>query len=41
MIRLSKDSMEDKLVWKKEYTLVLLLNALYVLIFYFVMIAFS
>lgn len=36
-----KDSMEDKLVWKKEYTLVLVLNTLYILIFYFVMIAYS
>lgn len=33
--------MEDKLVWKKEYTLVLVLNTLYILIFYFVMIAYS
>jgi len=33
--------MEDKLVWKREYTLVLILNTLYILIFYFVMTAYS
>lgn len=33
--------MEDKLVWKKEYTLVLVLNTLYILIFYFVMTAYT
>ena len=31
--------MEDKLIWKKEYTLVLVLNALYILAFYFMMTA--
>jgi hypothetical protein len=29
--------MENKLVWKKSYTLVLLLNVLYILLFYFLM----
>jgi hypothetical protein len=33
--------MEDKLVWKREYTLVLILNTLYILIFYFVMTSYS
>ncbi|SHG35072.1 hypothetical protein SAMN04488116_1100 [Flagellimonas flava] len=29
--------MQSKLVWKREYTVVLLLNAIYILIFYFIM----
>lgn len=29
--------MENKPVWKKEYSVVLLLNVLYVLMFYFIM----
>jgi hypothetical protein len=33
--------MDDNRIWKKEYTLVLILNALYILIFYFVMTSFS
>lgn len=31
--------MEDEKTWKKEYSLVLILNILYVLIFYFIMIS--
>ncbi len=34
-----KDEMKEKMVWKREYTLVLVLNALYILIFYFIMIS--
>ncbi len=34
---MSKDSMDNKMVWKKEYTIVILLNAIYILIFYFIM----
>ncbi len=33
--------MENEVHWKKEYTLVLVLNTLYILIFYFVMTAFT
>jgi hypothetical protein len=36
-----KDNMEDKRVWKKEYTVVLVLNTLYVIIFYLVMTAYT
>lgn len=36
-----KDNMDQKYLWKKEYTVVLLLNALYIIIFYLVMIAYS
>jgi len=32
--------MLDKLIWKKEYTLVLVLNIVYVLIFYYIMSAY-
>ncbi len=32
--------MQDKLVWKKEYSLVLVLNIAYILIFYYLMSAF-
>jgi hypothetical protein len=31
--------MKEKMVWKREYTLVLVLNALYILIFYYIMIS--
>jgi len=31
--------MEVKFVWKREYTLVLVLNAIYILVFYFIMTA--
>lgn len=33
--------MLEKLTWKKEYTLVLVLNTIYVLIFYFIMTSYS
>lgn len=29
--------MYDKFIWKKEYTLVLVLNAIYIIIFYLIM----
>jgi len=29
--------MQDKFDWKKEYTAVLILNVIYILIFYFIM----
>lgn len=29
--------MKEKMVWKQEYTLVLILNVLYILFFYFIM----
>ncbi len=32
--------MLEKLVWKKEYSLVLILNLVYVLFFYYIMTAF-
>jgi len=35
---MSKDGMDNKLVWKKEYGLVLFLNAIYIVIFYIIMI---
>jgi hypothetical protein len=34
-----KDEMKEKMVWKREYTLVLVLNALYILIFYVIMVS--
>ncbi len=34
---MSKVSMDNKMEWKKEYTIVILLNAIYILIFYFIM----
>jgi hypothetical protein len=34
---MSKDNMDNKMEWKKEYTIVILLNAIYILIFYFIM----
>lgn len=33
--------MEDKITWKKEYTLVLILNLLYVLFFSYIMASFT
>ena len=35
---MSKDNMVKKVEWKKEYSIVLLLNTIYILIFYFIMI---
>lgn len=29
--------MHDKFIWKKEYTLVIFLNAIYIIIFYLIM----
>ena len=34
-----KDEMKEKMVWKPAYTLVLILNILYVLLFYYIMIS--
>ncbi len=34
-----KDEMKDRMVWKREYTLVLLLNIIYILLFYYMMIS--
>ena len=34
---MSKEDNKATYQWKKEYTLVLVLNALYILIFYFIM----
>lgn len=31
--------MEVKFVWKREYTMVLVLNAIYILVFYYIMTA--
>lgn len=31
--------MKQKMVWKREYTLVLLLNVLYILLFYYIMVS--
>jgi len=36
-----KDNMQEKIGWKKEYTLVLVLNTIYILIFYFIMTAYT
>jgi hypothetical protein len=33
--------MLEKFNWKKEYTLVLVLNTIYILIFYFIMASYS
>jgi len=30
--------MKEKMVWKRAYTLVILLNILYILVFYYIMI---
>lgn len=35
---MSKDNMVTKVEWKKEYTVVILLNAIYILAFYLIMI---
>ncbi len=35
---MSKDNMNTKIEWKKEYTVVVLLNAIYILVFYLIMI---
>ena len=29
--------MQDKFIWKKEYTLVIVLNTIYIIIFYLIM----
>jgi hypothetical protein len=34
---MSKDNMNTKIEWKKEYTVVVLLNAIYILVFYLIM----
>lgn len=33
--------MEDKFVWKKEYSVVIILNILYLFIFYYIMTSFT
>lgn len=35
---MSKDNMHTKFEWKKEYSIVILLNAIYILAFYLIMI---
>jgi len=35
---MSKDNMDVKFEWKKEYSIVILLNAIYILVFYLIMI---
>jgi hypothetical protein len=35
---MSKDNMDIKFEWKKEYSIVILLNAIYILAFYLIMI---
>ncbi len=35
---MSKDDMDNKLEWKKEYSIVIFLNAIYILVFYLIMI---
>ncbi len=35
---MSKDKMDIKFEWKKEYSIVILLNAIYILVFYLIMI---
>jgi len=35
---MSKGDMDNKLEWKKEYSIVILLNAVYILVFYLIMI---
>ena len=34
-----KDDMKEKMVWKREYTWVLVLNAMYILLFYLIMVS--
>tara|TARA_R110002049_G_scaffold297516_1_gene486531 strand:- start:35746 stop:35865 length:120 start_codon:yes stop_codon:yes gene_type:complete len=36
-----KDKMLEKVDWKKEYTLVLIFNIFYILVFYYLMTAFT
>jgi len=31
--------MKEKMVWKQEYTLVLVLNAIYILVFFYIMVS--
>ena len=33
-----RDNMKEKMVWKREYTLVLILNTIYILLFFLLMI---
>ncbi len=35
---MSKDDMNTKFEWKKEYSIVILLNIVYILVFYLIMI---
>ncbi len=35
---MSKDDLNNKFEWKREYSLVLFLNTIYILVFYFIMI---
>lgn len=35
---MSKVDMDTKFEWKKEYSIVILLNAIYILVFYLIMI---
>ncbi len=35
---MSKDNMNTKYEWKREYSIVILLNAIYILVFYLIMI---
>lgn len=37
----SKDSFLQKVVWKREYSVVLILNVLYILYFVYVMLAYN
>ena len=34
-------NMKDKIIWKKEYTLVIIANAVYIILFYFIMVAYK
>ncbi len=33
-----RDEMKEKMVWKRAYTVVLVLNAIYILLFYLIMV---
>jgi hypothetical protein len=35
---MSKDNMNTKYEWKREYSILILLNAIYILVFYLIMI---
>lgn len=35
---MSKDNMNTKYEWKREYSIVILLNTIYILVFYLIMI---